>query len=124
MTQDLHLATPKNLQGPADDADDADSATSVSTLSRHRRSPRAPPCTSPASLVHVASVSCRQQVHYYTKQTISVGVYGRDSRHAIKKVRLYPFVLKAQNELQVAEERALVLICQDQVGLLTRLRLT
>lgn len=53
-----------------------------------------------------------------------MGVYGRNSRRAIKKVRLYPFVFKVQNELQAAEERALVLICQDQVGLLTRLRLT
>lgn len=69
-------------------------------------------------------LSCRQQVHYYTKQTISVGVYGRNSCRAIKKVRLYSFVPKAQNEVQAAEERALLLICQDQVGLLTRLRLT
>lgn len=69
-------------------------------------------------------LSCRQQVHYYTKQTISVGVYGRNSLRAIKRVRLYLFVLKVQNVLQATEERALVLICQDQVGLLTRLRLT
>lgn len=53
-----------------------------------------------------------------------MGVYGRNSLRAIKRVRLYPFVLKVQNVLQATEERALVLICQDQVGLLTRLRLT
>ena len=69
-------------------------------------------------------LSCRQQVHYYAKQTISVGVYGRISRCVIKEARLYPFGPKVQNDLRVTKERALLVICRDQVGLLTRLRLT
>ena len=69
-------------------------------------------------------LSCRQQVHYYTKQTISVGVYGRIILSVIKVVRLYTLGFKVQNDLRVSEERALLVICRDQVGLLTRLRLT
>lgn len=53
-----------------------------------------------------------------------MGVYGRKSRRAVKRAQLYTFVLKVQSELQAAEERALLPICRDQVGLLTRLRLT